>query len=466
MNKNLRLYITPENYSVWAGGDWPSYDDFMDGQRPTHPIAVDLVDKMLKYHVEEQGMVFPIRTATACQSKWTWSTIYLNELRSSSCHRVNGVDIDVDNFSDFHNLPKKIEDRKLMLEGKWPTGGCEYCKRIEDQGGFSDRLHNLEIPNLTPPELLTDPTATHVTPRIVEIFAENTCNFKCVYCNDSLSSKIEQENKKYGNFSQNGVSIPVVQTPTKTAKAVLEKFYNWLNLNITSLRRLHLLGGETFLQTDLLDSVLNIIEQNACPDLELCIFSNFNVPDSLWNNYLDKIKQLQNAKHIKVFDLTASIDCWGKEAKYVRHGLDLELFENKFEWASQQGDWLRLNVNQTITAMTIKTMPDLNNIISKYGKHKHIGQYFEFYVGDHYFQHPEIFAYSFWAKDFDRIFETMQDQTAEHREAQKRMQGIQKQLQNSTAHNFAEINKLKTYLSELDKRRNQDWKTVFPYLDV
>ena len=34
---------------------------------------------------------------------------------------------------------------------------------------------------------------------LLEIFAENTCNFKCVYCNWTLSSRIEQENKQFGS---------------------------------------------------------------------------------------------------------------------------------------------------------------------------------------------------------------------------------------------------------------------------
>lgn len=463
--KNLRLYITPEQYKVWAGSDgWPTYDEFMDGARPQ---GIDeLVDRFIDYHVNELGMQFPIRTKTSCQSKWTWSTIYLNQLATASCHRVKPVPFKFEEFDNFHNIPKKLEDRRLMLKGEWPTGGCEYCKDIENAGGWSDRLHNLDIPGLTPPELETDPTAISVTPRIIEIFAQNTCNLACVYCNGNLSSKIEQENLKFGKFDSNGVTIPVVTVPTNTTAEYFAKFLLWLESNVQSLVRLHLLGGETFLQHELVGPVLDIIERNPNPNLEFCIFSNLNVPDKYWDLYTGRIKSLYDAGKIKCFDLTASIDCWGPEASYVRSGLNLTKFEQRFAWAAAQGEWLRLNVNQTVTAMTIKTMPDLINMVSKYNKNKHIGHYFQFYTGIHMFQHPQNFSYELWEKDFDAIFAAMPTDTVHQREAIPRMIGLQKQLQQQTKHNYKEIQKLHVFLDELDRRRNTNWRTLFSYLDI
>ena len=125
---------------------------------------------------------FPIETDTACQLKWNWSTIRFYNGITSSCHRAGFDQLDVDNFDQFHNLPKKIADRKLMLEGKWPGGGCEYCKNIEDSGHKSDRHLHLTMPDQVPPELEYDLTAVEVTPQIVEIYFDNVCNMSCLYC--------------------------------------------------------------------------------------------------------------------------------------------------------------------------------------------------------------------------------------------------------------------------------------------
>lgn len=464
--KNLRLYIGPKEYEIWAGGDWPSYDEFMQGVRPIHPIAKNLVERMLNYYVKEQGIRFPIKTKTACQSKWTWSTIFLNQLSTASCHRVQPVKFELEDFDNFHNIPKKLNDRKLMLEGKWPTGGCEYCKNIEDAGGWSDRQHNLEIPNLTPVELETDPTAIVVSPKIVEIFAQNICNFACVYCFSHNSSRIEQENIKFGSFNSNGVTIPVINKPTVAAQEYFNKFINWLTNNITKLSRLHLLGGETFIQHDLMNSVLEILDKQPNPNLEFCIFSNMCAPNKYWDLYIEKIKKLQKDKKIKVFDLTASIDNWGVEAEYTRFGLDLNLFEKRLDWASKQDNWLRININQTVTAMTIKTMPALIEKIKKFSSSKHIGHYFQFYTGNQMFQHPQIFSYDFWKDSFVEIYKVMPTDTVHQQEAVLRMQGLEKQLQQVKKNNINEIKKLHIYLDELDRRRGTNWRTVFPYLDI
>lgn len=462
--KNLHLYFTERDYQDLAGPDWPAYQDYISGTvTPSAEIKAE-IDRFAQMFVKD-GIKFPIQTPTSCQSKWTWSTIWLNQLASSSCHRVNFVPIDLENFDNFHNLPKKLEDRRLMLKGEWPQGGCEYCKKIEDAGGWSDRQHNLEIRGLTPPELETDPTAVVVTPRIVEIFAQNTCNLACVYCNGSLSSRIENESIKFGNFNKGGVSIPLINIPTAATQEYFNKFISWLDKNITSLKRLHLLGGETLLQHELMDAVLNIIEKKPNSNLELCMFSNFNVPDRIWDQYIFRIQDLQQRGHIQIFDLTASVDCWGPEQKYVRSGINLDKFLERFIWATEQGSWLRLNINQTITSMTIRTMPELLEIINQYNQHKHIGHYFEFVVGSDY-QHPGIFAWDLWKEDFEHIFKVMPTNTPEQQEARLRMLGLQRQLEQTKTHNFEEIQKLHIYLDELDRRRNTDWRSVFPYLDI
>ena len=413
--------------------------------------------------VQDYNDHFPIKTATACNSKWAWSTIWLNKGETSSCHRVNSVPLDPNNFGNFHNLPKKIQDRELMLEGKWPRGGCEYCQKIEQAGGHSDRQHNNNIGGYVPIELKTNPTATHVSPRIVEIFAQNTCNFSCVYCAEDLSSQIQNENKKFGYA--NGVKrIPIISKPQNTE--YFDKFIEWLEENIQVLTRLHLLGGETLVQHDMMERVFDIIERKPNPNLQFNIFSNFNAPEKHWVSYTNRIKDYCTAGNLGRFDLTCSIDCWGPQQEYVRHGLDLEVLESRLAWAAEQSeDWLYLNVNQTVSSMTIKTMPELIEKINKYSQHRHIGHYFMF-VDGYKFQHPDIFDYSLWAEDFDNILSVMHNETIEDKETLERMIGLQKRLQNTCKQDSQKITQLHNYLDELDRRRGTDWRFLFPYLIV
>jgi len=466
ISKNkLALCVTLDDYNVFAGPDWPSYHDFLHGDRG---VSAEIQQEISEFidRFTAQGTRFPIKTATACQSKWTWSTIYLNQLSTASCHRVNPVPFALEDFDNFHNIPKKIQDRKLMLEGKWPTGGCEYCRDIEHAGGWSDRQHNLEIRGLTPDEVEHDPTSVVVSPKIVEIFAQNTCNLACVYCNGYLSSRIENENKKFGAFKKDGVLIPVTTYPTSATQEYFDKFITWLDRNIQKLVRLHLLGGETFIQHQLMHAVLDVIKRRPNPNLQFCVFSNCNVPDRYWDEYTQQIKYLQQHRHIKVFDLTASIDCWGPEQEYVRSGLDLEKFEQRLEWAARQGNWIRVNANQTVTAMTMKTMPDLIYKLAYYSQYKSIGHYFQFYTGSHMFQHPKHFAWQFWQDDCQRILAAIPTTSEHNLETRQRMTGMIDFLRSHKHFNWAAIQQLHIYLDEIDRRRGTNWRSLFSYLDL
>ena len=143
----------------------------------------------------------------ACQFKWTWSTLFLNFGTTSSCHRCKHWKLTKENFMDFHNLPGKIGDREKMVKGEWPGNGCEYCKVVEAAGGISEfgylreinliseRVGYINDLEMVPPENEIDPTETHVTPRLLEVYFSNLCNMSCTYCSAKFSSVIQNENE-------------------------------------------------------------------------------------------------------------------------------------------------------------------------------------------------------------------------------------------------------------------------------
>ena len=167
---------------------------------------------------------FPIRTETSCQLKWNWTSIYLNGGFSRTCHRTAESILTPENFNNFHNTDIVISDRRRMLEGKWPEKSCQYCKKLEEAGGVSDRLRQIDIPNLYPPELDIDPSAVHVTPTILEVFFSNICNLGCLYCTPYASSVINSENKKFGIFEKDGVLLQPYKVETKN---LLPSFWEW-----------------------------------------------------------------------------------------------------------------------------------------------------------------------------------------------------------------------------------------------
>lgn len=398
---------------------------------------------------------FPIKTETACQLKWNWSTVRLHEGTTSSCHRVDADIVTKDTFPLFHNTPKKLLDRAIMLQGKWPQGGCEYCQQIEQAGGASDRQLHLQIPNLVPAELDNNSTAVEVSPKILEIYFNNICNLACVYCWDGFSSKIEQENRKFGNFDKSGVVIK--NTSSKAdLKGLTEAFWSWFDNNCQSLGRLHVLGGEPFYQDDFY-KCLDFFEKTPCPDLEFNVISNLMIAPEKFQAVIAKIKKLVGSKKIKRFDLTASIDSFGAEQEYVRHGLNLQQWKINFDYVVQE-NWITLNINQTLTGLILKQVPELLKYIKHHRQYRPIGHYFSLPVYTHNFLQPGIFGPGFFDKDFEKILELM---PADHQ--YDYMQGIQLKLKTAVRDNTA-IQQLIVFLDEIDRRRNLNWKQVFPWI--
>lgn len=403
---------------------------------------------------------FPIRTTPACQLKWTWSTIFLYEGQTSSCHRVKKDNLDPNDFNNFHNTPGKLIARQKMLDGEWPGNGCEHCKKIEDNGQFSDRLFHVQIPNLYPKELDESAEAINVTPRILEIYLDNVCNMSCIYCASSNSSRIEQENNKFGRFDCDGVIIENKHSRTSAYDQNLSNLWKWLENNYKELRRLHILGGEPFFQSQF-EPLLEFIENNENKDLELNIVSNLKVPKEKFVSYIERFKKLTAKRKIKRFDLTCSIDCWDAEQEYIRHGMDLEQWKENFEIAVAQ-KWLVLNINQTLTNLGMKTVDSLLKYINIHRNNREIGHYFSVVLQYDYLT-PGIFGAGFFDKEFHNILECMPETTWQQQQAKKMMQGIYEDTKNCSRDNN-EIKKLFVYLTELDRRRGTNWKETFPWL--
>lgn len=407
-----------------------------------------------------QEKFFQIHSATACKSKWNWSTIWLQLGETASCHRVDRELIPKENFASFHNLPNKIKDRTLMLEGQWPGRGCEYCKNIEDSGGFSDRLYHRTIPGNIPDELLKDTTAVEVTPKIVEVYLNNTCNFGCVYCVANLSSKIDAEVKKFGEFKHNSISITSSQCDNQTQSLYFTLFVDWLKDNITNIERLNVLGGEPFYQKDF-EELLNVIDSYGHRNLVLNVVSNIHVPR--FKEKIDKIKQLIRNKKIKKFALTVSIDGWGKEQEYQRYGLDWKTFQENFEYVVSE-KWIEIVCNLTITSLTFKTIPNLLKYLYEIRKQRYLMINFAEVTFAPYL-HPMIFGSGFWQQDIESILDTMSTENENDKNLKKYMEGICNHIDTSPK-NQSLIADLKVFLNEIDRRRNLDWRKTFPYLDV
>jgi len=408
---------------------------------------------------------FPIKTATSCQLKWNWSTVYLYSGETASCHRSGHGKITPDTFDTFHNTEKKQQERRLMLDGEWPQdASCHYCREIEQSGGSSDRTRQLAIPNQSPPELYSDPNAVVVQPTVLEVYFNNQCNLSCVYCSPDLSSKINAEYVKHGRFEKNGL---ILQSRTIDAMrpAMLEKFWAWMKQYSTGLVRFNVAGGEGFYQPEL-ETCLEYFESTSHPDLEFCIITNLILPPEKLEKYIQRFKKLLSSRRLKRIDLTCSIDCLGAEQEYTRHGMKVDVWITNFERLLEER-WIKLNINQTISILTIKTMPGLIEKIKTWKSLREIGHFFGLVlpgpVQNATYLHPNIVGNKVFEEDFKHILKIMPRDTNEDLLSLQYMEGIATHYSQS-APVYSEMLKLKTFLDENDRRRGTSWTTTFPWL--
>lgn len=445
-----------EFYNDIKDASWPdcsNEDDFLTLPAHIQSECIDVfgyVPGEFKKQSKLVNRVFPIKTATACQLKWTWSTLFLTTETTASCHRTNKHNFDTEVFN-FHNTPTKINDRNQMLQGQWPEQGCGYCQAIESAHGQSDRITNLDFPGIhSPPELDTNPTATHVTPRMLEVYFDNTCNLKCLYCGPHFSSLWDAENIRYGKPAFN--KSPNIEQNK-------EKLFTWLKENSQYLSVFNILGGEPLYQNEL-EQCLDLFEQYPAPELKLQIFTNLNAKLSHVQKIVERVKTLIDHNCLREFEVTASLDCWGAEQEYVRYPLDLVVWERNFEYLLSQ-PWINLIINSTITPLTVKTLPDLLAKIQTWNKIRPVYHYQNSVNGPSYL-FIDMFG-DIFQQDFAAALALKPTTSPEETSSKKYLEGIAKQS-SSGAPNLKEITRLFNFLNTIDQRRNTSWPTVFPWL--
>ena len=418
--------------------------------------------------------VFPIQSKTACLLKWAWSTVFIHTQKTSSCHRVEQDDITLENFDSFHNTPQKILAREKMQRGEWPQAGCQYCEKIEDAGGMSDRQFQLAGMNFdVPQELINDPTANAVTPTILEVYFSNVCNMGCLYCGSHFSSLWEAENNKFGSFVKNGIylgtSDDLRDVNGLNYSELVDKFFNWLENNYRSITKLHILGGEPFYQSEL-DRCIDFYDTHPNPDLQFCIVTNLKVAPARFQLTINKLLKLKSESKINGVAITGSLDCWGKEAEYIRYGLDLNEYSANLEYLLDKE--VTVCINSAINSLSIKTMPAFiekmnywNSIRAAHDPNPRSLIYWSFMTVQPFLPLcPEIFDADLFKDDFDKIVELMPTDSEFQTQSREHMIGIATQIQSVKTKDQTSVDTLKMYLDEMDRRRNTNWKELFPWL--
>ena len=278
---------------------------------------------------------------TMCLAKWNQVSLHLPTGLTNSCYHPPLHEIDADSLASnpaaLHNTAEKIAQRRQMIAGERPAG-CSYCWRMEDTGEMSDRHYRSGEPwamqDLEAIKL--DPFNTKHTPRYVEVNFNNACNFACSYCSPQFSTTWAKEINRYGAYPTAsphnapehfaGRRQPI---PNKDPNPYVEAFWRWWPELYKGLKHFRMTGGEPMMDVNTY-KVFDYIIDHPKPDLHLNVTSNMCPADpKLKTKYFNAVSHICHEQKVEHFMQFVSVDAWGRQAEYIRHGLDyVQLMDN------------------------------------------------------------------------------------------------------------------------------------------
>ena len=298
-----------------------------------------------------------------CVAKWSQVTLHLGQGLTHSCHHNPVHQIPIGELaaapSALHNTKKKQVERRRLLNGERPSG-CSFCWKTEQLGPgvLSDRvLKSSESWSRDRLEEFAElPWHTHVNPSYVEVSFSNACNFKCSYCAPRFSSKWAAEIEEFGPYPtgrvlHNPIASPLPEKIDEDMNPYIHAFWKWFPDLKRDLKVLRLTGGEPLLSPNTF-RLLDELKRNPNPELSFAINSNLGVADPLIDRFCEGIVDLLERRAVSDVMIYTSIDTWGRDAEYARHGLDLARFERNLERVSRLHPRVQVTIMCTFTAFS------------------------------------------------------------------------------------------------------------------
>lgn len=275
-----------------------------------------------------------------CLAKWKQVSLHLTTGQTNSCyhpplHPIQLSDI-ADDAAGLHNTAYKKQQRKIMLKNERPSE-CQYCWNMEDLGNLSDRHYRSGEPWAAKDfdAIMKMTGDENVTPSYVEVNFNSVCNLMCSYCSPQFSTSWMQEIEREGGYPTStthndpshfvGHNRPI---PNREHNPYVEAFWQWWPRLYPELVHFRMTGGEPMLDKNTY-RVFDYVLANPSPKLHLNVTSNFSVDEKSWQRYLGYVKQLCQEGVLEHFMQYVSLDGWGPQAQYMRHGLDFDLLWNR-----------------------------------------------------------------------------------------------------------------------------------------
>lgn len=308
-----------------------------------------------------------------CLAKFKQVTLHLGTGMVHSCHHPSPHKIPLEEIEHnplaLFNTSVLKTARTQMLNNEKPAE-CDYCWRIEDDKGNSDRFYkSLEVWALPDHDSVTQLKGNEdIYPSYLEVSFGNACNLSCLYCGPEFSSKWVEELKSEGpvvlfgelekgkHVAQGWQDLDTLNYKNREFNPYIDAFWKAFPEVYKHLKNYRITGGEPLMSKETFRSMDWFIE-NPNLNLDFSINSNLSVPDKIWKNFMTRLKKMRHGC-VKKITIYTSIEGWGDRASYARSGLDFALFKARVEEIAALGN-VRCIIMSTFNIFSVTSFKDL-----------------------------------------------------------------------------------------------------------
>jgi organic radical activating enzyme len=422
-----------------------------------------------------------------CLAKWFNVSIHIPTGQTHSCYHPRSHSIPLEEIaidvSALHNTKHKKEQRKLMLEGQRPDE-CNFCWQIEDSGNqLSDRAYRSK--DVYEDGLIAEAQALgfegNAIPRYVEVNFNQACNFKCSYCSPHLSTAWQQDIEQNGAIIlsdrwHNDITwVKKLNIDNGPDNPYLKAFWEWMPVIYSKLQTFRMTGGEPLMDKNTF-KMFDYVHEHPHPALNLSITSNCCPPGNQWNKFMISLKKITEKSAIDHFMLFCSLDSWGKQAEYIRPGMEFDLLYQNITDFLVNGDKHSLTFIITFNALSYSGFVEYIKNIHKLRKQYSNGRQLIWFdipqLQDPDFLNskllPEMVTELEKAKDY--MLENTEGLFNHHKgfkdfEVSKVQRLIDWIKQESNFDKNKAMKNFYMFFTEQDKRRNTSFVNTFPELE-
>jgi len=446
------------------------------------------------------------KSPSFCGAKWYNASLWLSQGWTTSCHHNPPHEIDLDaiktNPSALHNTPVKKRERKMMQQGEKPFN-CQFCWVQEeiDPDTLTDRtwlswggmISDTQLQTAFETDSDRDYDLTYL-----EICFDRTCNLGCSYCAPAISSTWAKDVRNNGAY----INLPTdhrnhylnsnddhIKYKFGEDNPYADAFFKWWDTSLhKTIRQLRISGGEPMLSGHTWKLLDWLTSHSELSDFRIELVTNLSYDSDTLMRFLDKCSRIS----VPIW-LYTSGESTGRKMEYIRDGIDWDLWNKNLDTVLDSGVIANTGICATMSApatagfveflswlldrkksapsnksgnlmLSVNPLrfPTFQNIIVLPIEYRtQISHQIENFLAG-----PEIAQY-FLPIEIDHIarFATyLRDMTYPHKEDQATRV---EQIFNKQQHNM-DIQLLqrdfKSFFTQYDQRRNQNFSTTFPCL--